>query len=88
MNEQKKTCCFTGHRKLPANKIQNILINLDREIEALIASGITDFVSGGALGFDQTAASLILVKKETGKMFDWYLRYLVKTRRYCGMKNK
>lgn len=43
-------CCFSGHRSLPANKIQKILINLNREIENCIAAGVTDFISGGALG--------------------------------------
>jgi len=61
------TCCFTGHRKLPANKIQNIVISLDREIENLIAQGVTDFISGGAVGFDLIAASLIVAKKEMGR---------------------
>lgn len=60
-------CCFTGHRTLPANKIQTLITNLDREIDALIEKGVTDFISGGALGFDQIAASLIVIKKETGK---------------------
>ena len=40
--------------------------NLDREINNLISQGVTDFVSGGALGFDQIAASLIIAKKEMG----------------------
>lgn len=61
------TCCFTGHRTLPANKIQTIVTNLDREIDALIEKGVTNFISGGALGFDQIAASLIVAKKEMGK---------------------
>ena len=64
---KEKTCCFTGHRTLPANKIQAIITILDREIDALIEKGVTDFISGGALGFDQIAASLIVAKKETGK---------------------
>ena len=61
------TCCFTGHRRLPAKKIQNILVRLDREIEILIAQGVTDFISGGAIGFDLMAASLIVAKKEMGR---------------------
>lgn len=62
-----KTCCFTGHRNLPANKIERIVMNLDREIENLIANGVTDFIFGGALGFDQIAASFIVAKKEMGR---------------------
>lgn len=61
------TCCFTGHRKLPQDKIEKIVLNLNREIESLIAKGVTDFISGGALGFDQIAASLIIAKKEMGQ---------------------
>ena len=61
------TCCFTGHRNLPANKIEKIINNLDCEIENLITKGITSFISGGALGFDQIAASWIVAKKEMGK---------------------
>jgi len=57
------TCCFTGHRVLPANQIEGIIIRLDEEIDRLIVQGITDFISGGALGFDQIAASLIIAKK-------------------------
>lgn len=62
-----KICCFTGHRKLPAEKMKQILINLDREVDNLIREGVTDFISGGALGFDQMAASLIVAKKEMGE---------------------
>lgn len=64
--DRSRTCCFTGHRKLPSDKIEQIVIALDREVEALIAQGVTDFISGGALGFDQIAASLIVAKKGIG----------------------
>lgn len=59
-----RTCCFTGHRALPASKMQAILANLHREIDALIEGGVRDFLSGGALGFDQIAASIILDKRQ------------------------
>ena len=63
---KERTCCFTGHRKLPQDKIEKIVLNLAREVDNLIAQGVTDFISGGALGFDQIAASLIIAKKEMG----------------------
>ena len=63
---RERTCCFTGHRKLPSRKIQNIMLNLNREIDRLIDSGVSTFISGGALGFDQMAACLIASKKEMG----------------------
>lgn len=61
------TCCFTGRRKLPKEKIEQIIIRLDQEVEHLINLGVIDFISGGALGFDQIAASLIIAKKEMGR---------------------
>ncbi len=65
MNTQ-NTCCFTGHRHLPTNKIERIVKRLSEEIDRLIKLGVTDFISGGALGFDQIAASMIVAKKEMG----------------------
>ena len=66
LTHKSKTCCFIGHRNLPHDKIEKIVLNLNREIENLIAQGVTDFISAGALGFDQVAASLIIAKKEMG----------------------
>ena len=60
------TCCFTGHRKLPADRIIDIVKNLNDAVERLIDQGVTNFISGGAVGFDQIAASLIVAKKEMG----------------------
>lgn len=64
---REKTCCFTGHRKLPKEKIEHIIKHLDREVDNLINQDVTDFISGGALGFDQVAAALIIAKKEAGR---------------------
>lgn len=61
-----RTCCFTGHRKLPVKEIEAITYNLNLEIERHIKAGVTTFLSGGALGFDQMAAFLIISKKENG----------------------
>lgn len=55
---------FTGHRRLPKDKIKHIIIRLNQEVDNLISQGITDFISGGAIGFDQIAASVITAKKE------------------------
>lgn len=61
---RKNTCFFTGHTKLPISKIGHIIARLDKEIDDLIQKDVTTFLSGGALGFDQTAASLIVSKKK------------------------
>ena len=51
---------------MPADKIENIISRLSEEIDRLIHLGVTDFISGGALGFDQIAAALVIAKKEMG----------------------
>lgn len=65
--EKNVTCCFTGHRNLPKKSISKIIKHLDYEVENLLNQGVTNFISGGALGFDQIAASLIIVKKQMRK---------------------
>ncbi|MDL2289525.1 DUF1273 domain-containing protein [Clostridia bacterium OttesenSCG-928-F22] len=65
--DQNCTCCFSGHRLLPRSKIERIVLCLNREVDHLINKGIKNFISGGALGFDQIAASLIVAKKEMGQ---------------------
>ena len=65
MNTQ--TCCFIGHKSLEINEIQKIITNLDYEIENLINQGVTNFISGGIIGFDLIAASLVVSKKEMGR---------------------
>lgn len=57
---KEKTCCFTGHRSLDdfdKTEIQNKLRN---EIVNLINVGVTDFMAGGAYGFDTIAETEVL----------------------------
>ena len=59
-----KTCCFTGHREIPAEKFMYIKARLDEEIERLISLGYTDFCVGGALGFDTIAEMSVLAARQ------------------------
>lgn len=54
-----KICIFTGHRDLPGDK-DALRAALRRHITALVADGFTDFLSGGAMGFDLLAAEAVL----------------------------
>ncbi len=54
------TCCFTGHRKLPKNKIQMIRESVYKNIQLAYNRGYRDFVCGGALGFDTLCAIEVL----------------------------
>lgn len=60
------TCCFTGHRRLPKDQTIKIIELLIAEVDKLIEQGVTNFISGGALGFDLLAATVIIEKKKIG----------------------
>ncbi|MEE0928548.1 MAG: SLOG family protein [Acutalibacteraceae bacterium] len=61
---KEKTCCFTGHRNISPAKFIYIKHRLITVIEEAISSGITDFCTGGALGFDTVAAQTVLEAKK------------------------
>lgn len=58
-------CCFTGHRSIPAGELCELKEKLYNTVKKLISDGITDFYTGGALGFDTLAALTVLkLRKE------------------------
>lgn len=67
-----KTCAFTGYRpsKMPWGydetdaRCVEFRFRLREALEYLIGQGYTDFLSGGALGFDQMAAEMMLSLRE------------------------
>ena len=67
-----KTCAFTGYRpsKMPWGynesdaRCAEFRFRLREALEYLIGQGYTDFMSGGALGFDQMAARIVLSLRE------------------------
>lgn len=64
MNNKKYSCFFSGHRHLPKNEIGIIESFLDEKIMEKYNSGITDFITGGALGFDMLAEESIIRLKD------------------------
>jgi len=54
------TCCFTGHRVIPAKDYAKIQKRLEVELIQLIHQGVCCFRAGGALGFDTMAARAVL----------------------------
>ena len=64
--EFKNACFFTGHRAISLSDKENICTKLSEICVNLITNyGVTDFIAGGALGFDTLAATEILkLKKE------------------------
>ncbi len=57
------TCCFSGHRTLPKDKLSDISACLEQIIIEYINEGYRYFGTGGALGFDTLAAETVLKLK-------------------------
>ncbi len=62
---KEKTCCFSGHRKIPHEQYHYIAKRLKEEIIKLIENGYLYFGAGGALGFDTLAAQTVLLLRKT-----------------------
>lgn len=63
---RKKTCCFTGHRDIPADRTQEIAERTANEVRRLIVNhGVRFFGVGGAIGYDMLAARVLFKLKET-----------------------
>ncbi len=54
------TACFSGHRKIPPERLKIITQRLRETILKLISGGYLYFGAGGALGFDTLAAQVVL----------------------------
>lgn len=61
---RESTCCFTGHRRLPAEGLRTLAGQLEAELRGLISRGFCRFCAGGALGFDTLAAEAVLALRE------------------------
>lgn len=64
---KEKTCCFTGHRKIPQEEYNGIVERTHKAIIKLIEEGVEYFIAGGALGFDTLAAQAVLQLKNRYK---------------------
>ena len=58
-----ETCCFTGHRELPAAELPRIRQQLEQIVSRLAGEGIRYFGTGGAVGFDTLAAQVVLEQR-------------------------
>ncbi len=65
MDQRGKTCCFTGHRELPAGwDRQKLAMRLEKAVVGQIEKGVRFFGAGGARGFDALSAETILKLKK------------------------
>ena len=58
------TCCFSGHRTIPEEKIFTMTQRLRTQVEQMYDQGYRRFVAGGAQGFDTYAALEVLRLKQ------------------------
>lgn len=61
-----KTCCVTGHREIPADKLAYVEMELRKTILNAVEDGYTRFISGGAAGVDLLFAAIVTEMKEQG----------------------
>ncbi|MCI9157114.1 MAG: DUF1273 domain-containing protein [Lawsonibacter sp.] len=57
---REKTCCFTGHRQIPAREVEEVKKRLETTVSSLYRRGVCCYGAGGALGFDTLAALTVL----------------------------
>ena len=60
MIRKANACCFTGHRIIARQFRDSLPRQLEIQIRHLVSDGVTDFITGGALGFDTLAAQVVL----------------------------
>lgn len=53
---QRKTCCVTGHREIPAGKLGYVTRELEREVKSALEAGYRTFLTGFADGVDMLFA--------------------------------
>ena len=59
-----KTCCVTGHREIPTNRLAYVELELRKAIMAAVDDGYTRFINGGAAGVDLLFAAIVAELKE------------------------
>ena len=64
---REKTCCVTGHRKIPADKLAYVETELRGAVMAAVNDGYTRFINGGAAGTDLIFAAIVAELKEQGQ---------------------
>ena len=58
------TCCFTGHRNIPADLLPVVSAKLRAEILQAVSDGYTHFICGFAIGADLIFAEIIAELKQ------------------------
>lgn len=63
MDMKEKTVCFSGHRVFHDPK-EEIAVKLQATVRKSISEGFTEYIAGGAIGFDALAAWTVIRLRE------------------------
>ena len=67
--DKEHTCCVTGHRDIPSNKVGEIQTKLRQEVLNAIREGYKHYISGFAAGIDLIFADIVtLLYPQTEKI--------------------
>ena len=64
--DREHTCCFTGHRDLAEEEKYRADLRIRAAVKAFYKIGVTDYITGGAIGFDTVAAAAVINMKRSG----------------------
>ncbi len=68
--EKSASCCFTGHRTMSDGEKHRASEEIKKLVRALVKKGVTNFIAGGALGFDTVAAVTVLNMRDNEVLTD------------------
>ena len=83
--QMQKTCCFSGHRRIPADEYETVKLRLRESVIRAIKDDYCYFGTGGSWGFDMLAAQTVLELKSITRIFILSLCFRVKHRRSIGL---
>lgn len=72
---RERTCCFTGHRDIPADRLQMVMTGTEAKVRELISQGYRYFGIGGAMGYDTIVAEMLFRLRE--REYPWIRIILV-----------
>ena len=61
---RERTCCFAGHRDIPADRLQMVMTGTEAKVRELISQGYRYFGIGGAMGYDTIVAEMLFRLRE------------------------
>ena len=72
---RERTCCFTGHRDIPTDRLQMVMTGTEAKVRELISQGYRYFGVGGAIGYDTIVAEMLFRLRE--REYPWIRIILV-----------